>query len=79
MEGGGFSTGVAGVDTSVAHDVDACAIWVFLLGTELADNFGEGDALALVAWDIIEADDMRGVGAFGALSSTRWPFANTLA
>ena len=36
---------------------------------ELADYFGKGDDFALVAWDILEADDAKGVGAFGELSS----------
>ena len=44
-----------------------------------ADYFGEGDTLALVAWDIIKADDEKCVGDFGALSSTGWPFDDALA
>ena len=67
------------MDNSFAHDGDACAIWVLLFGNELADYFGEGDAFALVAWDILEADDVKGVGAFGALSISRWSFADALA
>ena len=35
IKGGGFSAGVAGVDNSVAHDGDACAIWVLLSGRNL--------------------------------------------
>ena len=77
--GGAFSADVSGVDNLVAHDGDTCAIWFFFFGAELADYFGEGDTLALVARDILKADDAKGVGAFGALSSTGWPFADALA
>ena len=62
----------------VAHDVDACEIWVFLFGTELADYFGEGGAFSSVAWDILEADDAKGVAAFGVFPSNRWSFADAL-
>ena len=55
-----------------------CAIWVLFFGTELADYFGEGDTLASVAYDILEADDAKVVGAFDALSSTCWHFADAL-
>ena len=63
----------------VAHDVDACEIWVFIFGAELADYFGEGDTPASVTWDILKEDDAKGVGDFGALSNTGWPIANALA
>ena len=53
-----------------------CEIWVLFFGTELADYFGEGDTITSVAWDIIKADDAKCVGAFGALSSTGWTFAD---
>ena len=74
-----FSAGVAGVDNSVAHDGDACAIWVLLFGTELADYFGKGNAFASVAWGIFGADGAEGVGTFGVLSSSCWSFAYALA
>ena len=60
----------------VAHDGDACAIWVLLFGTELSDYFGKGDAFASVAWDILETYDKRGVGDFGALYSSCLSFAD---
>ena len=66
------------MDNSVAHDGDACAIWVLLFGTELADYFGKGHAFASVPWDIIEADDANFVGAFGAFSSICLSFADAL-
>ena len=78
IEGGGLSAGVAGVDNSVAHDGDACAIWVFFFGAELTDYFGEGDTLTSVAWDILKAYDANYVGTFGALSSTGCPSAYAL-
>ena len=66
------------MDNSVAYDGDACAIWVLFFGAELADYFGEGDTLVSVAWYILKADYIKGGGAFGALSSTGWPFADAL-
>ena len=51
----------------------------FFFGAERADYFGEGDTLALVAWDICKADDAKGVGDFGVLSSAGWNFADALA
>ena len=36
IEGGSFSSGIARVYNSVAHDGDACAIGIFFLGAELA-------------------------------------------
>ena len=49
------------------------------MGEELADYFGEGDTLALVAWDIFKAYDAKGFSAFGVLSGSGWPFADALA
>ena len=78
IEGGRFSSVIYGVDDSVAHDGDACAIGVFFLGVELAYDFREGDTFAAVAWDICKSDDAKGVGAFDALSSIGWYFTDTL-
>ena len=46
---------------------------------ELADYFGEGDTLASVTWDICKAYEVKGVGAFGELSSAGWTFSDALA
>ena len=48
-------------------------------GAELADYFSDGDTLASFAWNILKVDDAKGVGAFGVLSSTGWPFSSALA
>ena len=32
IKGGGFSSGIVGVDYSVAHDGDACTIGIFFIG-----------------------------------------------
>ena len=50
----------------------------YFFGAELADYFGEGDTFALVAWDIFKGDEAKGVGDFGALSSTGWTFTYAL-
>ena len=63
----------------VAHDGDACAIWIFFFGEELADYFGEGDTLESSAWVFCKADDAKRVGDFGALSSANCPFPDALA
>ena len=63
----------------VAHVGDACVIWIFFFVEELADYFGEGDTLVLDAWDICKADDTKGVGDFGVLSSAGWNSADALA
>ena len=55
-----------------------CDLGILFFGAELAYYFGEGGTLASVAWDIIKADDVKGVGAFGALSSIGWSFADAL-
>ena len=52
IDGGGFSSGISGVDGSVDHDGDAFAIGIFFLGAELAYDFCEGDTFAEVTWDI---------------------------
>ena len=79
IDGGGFSSGISGVDDSVAHDGDACAIGVFFLGAELAYDFREGDNFVAVAWDICKADDAKGVSVFDAFSAVGWSFNGALA
>ena len=79
IERGGFSSVIAGVDDTIAHNGDACVIGVFFLWAELADYFCEGDTFEAVVWDICKADDAKFVGAFDTLSSASWYFTDALA
>ena len=79
IKGGGFSSGISGVDDSVDHDGDACAIGIFFIGEELAYYFCDGDALVTFVWNIFKVDDAKSVGTFDTLASYGWSFTNTLA
>ena len=62
-----------------AHDDDACAIGIALLGVEFAHGSGDEDAAGAVRGDAVVVDGAKGVGAFDALASAVWALAESLA
>ena len=78
IEGGGFSSSIAGVDDLVSHDGDVCEIRISFLGAKLAYYFRDGDTFAAIAWDICKVDDAKSVVAFDTLTSAGWSFTNAL-
>ena len=79
IEGSGFGADVAVVHAEFAHDGDAGAIGIALLGAELAYDSGDGDAAAVVGGNVVVVDGAKGVGAFHALASAVWACAESLA
>ena len=61
-------------------DSDACAVWVFLVGFNLAYYHGMANFMPPVLWDVGELDEFIGVCAFHALLPWAfWTFTDALA
>ena len=67
LEGAILGTNVARVDDVIASDGDLHAVFVFLIGFELADNLGVGELFAVVGKDISVTYAVEDVGAFYTL------------
>ncbi len=53
---------IAGIADSVPANGDVGAVWIILLRTDLADNHGVADFLALVERDVVVVNETEGVG-----------------
>ncbi len=63
FEQGRVGANVAWIADSITTDGDTGAVWVILLRTNLADDHGVADLLALVGWDVLVVNEEEGVGA----------------
>jgi hypothetical protein len=66
LKRGRVGANVTRIADSVATNGDSGAVRVILVRTDLTDNHGVTDFLALVGWDVIVVDDEEGIG-------TRYP------
>ena len=67
----GFCRGadVAGKGDAISANVDAHAVGIALLWTDLANHFGVSDFLSAVGGDIFEVDEEEGFGSLDTLAS----------
>ncbi len=63
LERGCVGANITGIAYSVAADGDAGAVGIVLFRTDLTDNHGVTDFLALVGWNVLVVDDEEGIGA----------------
>ncbi len=70
---------IAWIADSVAADGDAGAVWIVLLRTDLTDDHGVADFLALVERDVVVVDETEGVGTCYPLAIWRRAGTNALA
>jgi hypothetical protein len=79
-----FKQGLVGADIvsiadSVAPNGDTGAVRVILFRTNLADDHGVADLLALVGWDVLVVNEEEGVGTCYPLTIRRRARSNALA
>ncbi len=79
FEQGRVGANVAWIADSITTDGDVGAVWVILLRTNLADNRGVADLLALVGRDVLVVNEEEGVGAYYPLTIWRRTQSNALA
>ena len=63
LERGCVGADIAGIAYSVAANGDAGAVRIVLFRSDLTDNHGVTDFLALVGWNVLVVDDEEGIGA----------------
>ncbi len=76
---GRVGANVAWIANSITTDGDTGAVRVILLRTNLADDHGVADLLALVGWDVLVVDEEEGVGACYPLTIRGRTRSNALA
>ncbi len=79
FERGRVGANDAWIADSIAADGDTGAVRVILLRTNLADNRGVADLLALVGWDVLVVNEEEGVGACHLLTIWHRAKSNALA
>ncbi len=79
FERGRVGANVAWIADSITTDGDTGAVRVILLRTNLADNRGVADLLALVGQDVLVVNEVEGVGACYLLTIRRRTQSNALA
>ncbi len=79
FEQGRVCANVAWIADSITTDGDTGAVRVILLRTNLTDDSGVADLLALVGWDVLVVNEEEGVDACYPLAIRRRTQSNALA